>query len=247
MSVHPYFERLPDRYAAEAVSEVFVPGAYKNNYSRLGTPFRPEDGFPPEPSHLSSVTAAFLERDGKTVRRIALHGISGVDAMPDDADAAEAYDLNVGTFQRCAPLIEDDAEFIGLKEIHPQYGRLGQWAIDATKRSGHRLIAAHLIFKAAYTGRIHSGLSYPTEIKNDFSLLMRHAFEPYAIEIKTNPDGDISPLDELPDTTKEYLEAVMRNDEELTAQAGVPASAVMPPLAYFRQALRMYRKQARKK
>ena len=242
--VHPYFGTIPDRYVAEACSEVLIPGEYKNNYSLEGTNFTPADGFPPEPAYLSSLTAAIIDRDGSSVRRIALHDISGNQSKPKDRDLVDSYRDSVVFFQNIATEFEIIAEHFGIQDRHPQFGRLGQWAINLTKASGKRVIAAHLAFITVDGKRVHDGMSYPTEIKEDFPLLLRSFLRP----LTNGEEQDFTQIgiDSAQSAVlNDNLSKVMKNDKSIQAVAALPPSTVMPALPNFRMGLKQSRSQTR--
>lgn len=230
--MHPYFSELPDRYVAETLSEGLEPGVYKNNFTTRGTPFTAADGFPPEPSYLTSITAAFIERD-ESIRTASIHGISGRKHEPKPAELVKAYEDGVGIFQDQIAIYETAAEFMDLPDTYPQFGRLGSWCIEVVRAEEKRLVAAHMVF-TAISGRLHTGLSYHAAVKEQFPLMVRDVIGPAALE---HPDSQFADI----------IRKVMRNDEEAQAVAGIPPSAVMPPVDKFKAGLSMHSRQSRKR
>jgi len=233
------FEGMADRYVAEVVSEAFEPDQYKFVYTLEGTDFTPDDGFPPEPSALSSLAVVFIARDGN-IKRFAAHGISGTEFEPTDEQLIEAYAGNVAAHSDDARIIEQFAEVLGLHRTHPRFGRLGQWAIETTQEADKRLIAAHFVFMTGDRERVHDALVYPSVMKETFPLLVRQAIQGMTLRAP-EADDDTSPPG-LTDTMRDFLQPIMLNTEEAQARvAGLPAGSVMPPLANYEATLKMHR------
>lgn len=243
--VHPAFSNVPDRYVAEAFSESMQPGEYKFVYSLAGTDFTPEDGFPPELATLTSMSGALIARDGVSISRLGMHGVSGPEFEPADNQLVEAYRSAVVTHSDQARMLEPSAAVLGLEKAHPRFGRLGQWCIDTTRNDGKRLIGAHLVFTSADGLRMHHALAYPRVVKDTFPLILRNAFADFVLG-EGKDAGDTPPLEELPDDLRGYIQKVMKNTEEAqTTVAALPSSTVMPSLADFEAGLRLHKQSRR--
>ena len=231
--LHPHFRSIPDRYTAEAFSEVLIPRAYKYAYSLAGTPFTVAHGFPPEPAYIASMTAAFLSPVGD-VRRFAVHGLASERNSPSEKQLFDAYDKDVTKLQDRAEEMEPFTHFLGMEASHPLFGRLGRWVMDVTIMSGQRLIAAHLVYRAVKGGRIHSALAYPTAVKEAF---------PLALALDGGAGSETLKSEEVPSELRESLGLIMRNEVQVIA--GVPAAAVMPLPETFRTTVREHRRARR--
>lgn len=239
MTIHPYFSHLPERDAAEAFSELMVPGLYKNNYLLNDAALSKADGFPPEPSYLTSVTAVYTTPNN-VLRRVALHGISGPEVEPKDSDLVDAYDSAVTELQQVAACIELAAPLLGMTENDPRFGRLGKWCVDTAAQADKRVAAAHLTFVSMDGKRLHHGLTYPTEVKEQFPLILRDFFKPVSTDIESANElfRGFDRVEEL----KDYFAATLRNDEDAQMTAGIPPSALMIPTSNYRMGLKQHRK-----
>ncbi|MEO8104938.1 MAG: hypothetical protein ABI602_01230 [Candidatus Saccharibacteria bacterium] len=231
---NPIFRNFQDKYVADVFSEALVPGDYKHFYSLEGTDFTRTDGFPPEPSFLTSVTATFIARDD-TITRLAVHGLSGSEYEPKERALIDAYAQTVGVPRAAVPILEANAEQLGIERANARFGRLGQWCIEATQNDNKRLIAAHLVFVSARDHRLHDALTYPTALKEEFPLIVRDYFSSLVL-IKDEARGSL--IDELPQNLRETLSAIILNQDEVSSVAAIAVSSVMPSVAKFREALR---------
>lgn len=236
--IHPYFETVPDKYVAEVFSEWVVRQDFTHN-SEVIESFGREAGFPPEPSYLTSVTAAFLAPDDTSVRWSGVYGVSGRDVDPSDAELLQSYRDNVLRHKAPVPTMEEMATALDIAEAHPQYGRLGQWCIDLAHREGVRLLGAHLVFRADRSNRLYSSLTYHRAIKEQFPLLVRQALQPLVL-LQDTAEADIAGQGGLPPAVQKFLASARRNDESFQTLAGVPPSALMPSLTQVKAGLREY-------
>lgn len=241
--IHPVFEKIPDRYISEVFSETLVlPGEYKilhDDIDPIDEPeFTPTEEFPPEPSYLTSMTAAYIDKD-KTIRRVSIHGLSGDEIQPNDKKVIEAYNNSVCELQELVESLESLTPFMNLPATHPKFGKLGQWAIDTTRKDGKRLIAAHLIFVNTDNNRIHHGMSIPTVIKESFPLIVRDAIEPIILR-RDQFDLTSEEIIKL-ESKNDIFSAIMGNKANINFVSGIPPSAVMPPEQNFEAALKAYR------
>lgn len=242
--IHPIFEKIPDKYISEVFSETLVlPGEYKiihqhDTASLDQQELTSTDDFPPEPSYLSSMTAAYIDKDGSSIRRVSIHGLSGDEIQPYDKKVIEAYDNSVCKLQEFVKSLESLTPFMNLAATHPKFGKLGQWAIDTTKNDGKRLIAAHLLFVEPEKRLIYHGLSIPTTIKDTFPLIVRDAIEP--IVLKRNMlDLNSEEMKKLEDNDQIFSD-IMGNRGNIKIISGIPPSTVMPPMRNFRASLKAY-------
>jgi hypothetical protein len=241
--IHPVFKKIPDTDIAEVFSETLVPGGYKiihqHDITFTGEPkFTSIEDFPPEPSYLTSMTAAYIDKD-KSIRRVSIHGLSGDEIQPNDKKVIEAYNNSVCELQELVESLESLTPFMNLPATHPKFGKLGQWAIDTTRKDGKRLIAAHLIFVNPDNNRIHHGMSIPTVIKESFPLIVRDAIEPIILR-RDQFDLTSEEIIKL-ESKNDIFSAIMGNKANINFVSGIPPSAVMPPKQNFESALKAYR------
>ncbi len=243
--IHPVFKYVPDRYISEVLSETLVlPGEYKIFHQpdislTDEQEFISSEDFPPEPSYLTSMTGAYIDKDGSSIRRVSMHGISGDEIQPSDENVVEAYNNSVCVLQDLVKSLESIAPFMDLGVTHSKFGKLGQWAIDATRKDGKRLIAAHLIFVNPESNRIHNGMSIPTALKETFPLMVRDVIEPLVLR-REKLDLTSEEIEKLRSNDKLYSD-IMGNREKIKLVSGIPPSAVMPSMSNYKSALGVYR------
>jgi hypothetical protein len=234
-SIHPYFESLPDRYAAAALSEAFQDGAYKS--SSPDQPPGTANVFPPEPASTVHIAAAFLDRDGQTVRQVMPHGIFPPEFQPEDSVTIAAYDRDVESLRPIAKPLESCSALFGLERSHPRYGRLGQWCIEATQRAGKRLLGAHILTVSLDKQRYHSAFMYPVEIYEQFPLLMRNGASSLGTDAR----------DALPEELRPYADDVLHNGPLAHLIGKVPPTTLMPRLAFIKKSVAAHRRPTGRK
>jgi hypothetical protein len=238
--IHPQFAAIPDRDAAAALSEAMVPGAYKFLFPVTGG-YPPEVGYPPEPAYLSTITAAYLSRNGQSVKTFTMHGYSGRGYQANYRDVVKSYEARVGAYQQAISNHDLPPQLFGLERTDKRFGVLGQWAIEAAQADDNRLIAAHWISVTRTGKKAIDALIYPVRFVEEVPLLARHALEPLAFAIKqgvTTVAGH-----EIDDSTIAFVDALMQQERGTDIVTGLAVGNILPPVAHFRQNARAYYKK----
>lgn len=232
MPIRPEFAALPNQAMAAAISEPFMQvGEYKFIHDQLYG----EPDFPPVPTTIMTILAAYLEDDrfGIPVRRkMAVL----TDKIPDPRQASELYERRVGMLQQAEPR---------LKQLEYVAARLqGDVSIDlatvrTTYHSGRRLLAAHIIGRTLQDGVLIDALCYPALVKQQVPLLARDALVrllPTIDELGPNRLEGVGSGKEVHDG----LKALMQNDESISLLGAVAVCGFLPTPEQFRSSLEQY-------
>ncbi|HZL07741.1 MAG TPA: hypothetical protein VFC50_00925 [Candidatus Dormibacteraeota bacterium] len=235
--IHPAFQEVPDQYIAEAFSETLLPGYCKFTASPHSVYDLDKQGYPPVPSHLVGLTAAFIDRDGVTVRRLGAYNFSP-EHTPEREELVKAYESTVGGLQERFPGLELDAMAMGFEVSQPEYGALGSWCIEATQRDNKRLLAAHLISVTADRGEVVDALVYPAVVYRELPLAFRNAVEPLALGQIPGMEAILSEEDR--EALRRELDPIMKLDKSLQDPVAVAVAGLLPPAANFPRILDIY-------
>jgi|GEM_PF-5167358 len=236
--IHPAFQRVPDQYIAEAFSETLLPGYCKFTAAPHSTYDLDQQGYPPVPSHLVGLTAAFIDRDGVTVRRLGAYNFSP-EHTPEPQELVKAYEGTIGSLQGHLPGLERDAIAMGFEGGgETQYGALGSWCIEATRKDNKRLLAAHLTSVTADRGEIVDALVYPAVVYRGLPLAFRNAIEPLALGQIPGMKTLLSEEDR--ETLRRQLDPIMKLDKRLQDPVAVAVAGLLPPAANFPRILDIY-------
>lgn len=239
MNIHPSFENVPDLRVAEVLSEPLTKGGFTFAMAHDGS--NPEANsdhtYPPAPAMVSTVTAAFLEQDGQTVRRYVFHDELEKGYEPKYQDVVDRYGRHVTQYHGLFSLINRFPKNFGLEPTSYRFGALGKWCVDLANRQGNRLLAAHVINVDSRTKAVMDALAYPDAVNEEFPLLMRHMYEPIAY---AEGSGHLEAADlSLPEDFKEIMGLYMRMDPSAKQHSGMAPAGLLPPVSYVRQALKM--------
>jgi hypothetical protein len=231
--IHPIFQDSPDRYTGEVLSEAMVAGEYKYNFTPNDGSSVPQEGkFPPERAHITTVTAAFLAKDGQTVRTTMATGCSG-EKDPKYRDIVGSYARTVAGYHDTDLGLELALQRLDSQNFNSRYGVLGSWCIESAQRSGKRLLVAHMVGVTEADRLIVDAICYPREFTVEIPLKIREILKDLAFAINDGVEEiDGEPIsDEVRALVKDSM--TMGSDSALLT-ALAPAS-LLPPLPQFRQ------------
>lgn len=233
--MHPMFDKVPDKQMAEACNQIFVPdGGYKYASNReVIDRYGSERVFPPVPSEIVAITAAYVETDhtGSHVRRQLL-GLQPDAASPAQLDSL--YQKTVVVSQRMVPSL------LQVTKMSPELGGriddVQRWCGRLAMRDGRKMLAAHVVARVVSDGLLIDTLAYPTVIQREFPLAAREAVVPYLPLIRGLIAAGLMP-DMISESFNEAAGPLLHGDEAAGAYSLVAMSSFLPDRRKFKASL----------
>lgn len=169
--VLPVFSSIAayDREAARALSRPIL----KGDLYKVQSPILNESkGFPPEPSYPVAALAVYLSTTDDQVHRSAVllkDPTRRYDQNWISTRFAQHYRENVGQSQELGDRLTQDP-----------IARLGEMAVELTRRSGEPVVGAFTMFIGQRSGQAYSGLMIPRTVYREAPTELRTRLESYS-------------------------------------------------------------------
>lgn len=221
-NIAPAFRHLPDPQVAEAFSEILLnPGAFKvdTRADSLGS----NEMFPPEPSYLSAICAAYIEKtqEGTGVRRqfILMEGKSIFENRQNTG-----LIFNKEYKDRIEPLHEFADNLLNNNILN--IGNLAVRAVELSIEKRLRTVAAFALFKSASTGQPYSALMIPKSTYSEIPLEFREE----VIDVMNFCKKQGFSLSSESENTKKTLQKILQQDASTAKLAFLAAARHLPDL-----------------
>jgi hypothetical protein len=168
------FDPVPDPITRSALNEIFIPGACK---TVLGNSYRKpphvseNPGFPPEPSKLYCVTAAYV-REG-TPDGIKREFCSLAHDLPPVRKSVFMYEQTVGRRQDHLGAVLFAAA-LTKPELATMEG-IRDFCEERVTKVGRRLLAAHFVAQVVRTGELIDALVMPRLVSEQLPMALLHS------------------------------------------------------------------------
>lgn len=127
--------------------------------------------FPPVPSEIITVTAAFLELDATGIN-IRQSAVALQPTVARDEHISALYTNTVGDFQASFPSLHELAE--AAPELSDLQG-MQRWCVRKLMHERHRTLGAHVTARVLEDGQFIDSMVYPRSIGEDLPLVIRDA------------------------------------------------------------------------
>lgn len=230
--IHPTFKSMADTSLAEACSDIFTKD-YKFTTESEITDRYGDEGFPPTPSHLVSVTATYLETSQTGEPTIRTQFASMRPDLASLDKVAGIYQTTVGRFQEMTGI------FTAIEATNTNSSTSGSgtedmqaWYINKVASSGGRLLAAHITACTVEDEQLFDTVAVPKAVFEELPLRARDTIttlKPKFDEVLANDDLSLVNRDQLDSVLKTFLS----NDPVLQNLGSIAASTFLPDAKIF--------------
>lgn len=236
--IHPAFQGIQDTSMANAFTEIFT-----QNFKFTATPeiaMRYEEGgFPPTPSHLTSITAAYLDTSAAGDIGIKRQFVGLQPDLANLDEVAQLYETNVRELQKKTGILAMIA--VANAELHDGIGGIEgvqSWYIDKVGSNGGRLLAAHITARTIEDKQMIDAVAIPRPVFDELPLLARDTFSTLRPHIDDLVNSRITDGDEKQQINK-VMKTFLCNDPVLENLGAVAASSLLPDAQQFASTLRI--------
>jgi hypothetical protein len=159
---HELFNIIPNASMAEACSEILEPNCFKFFYDPRLDSQHDEGGFPPAPSYFTSILATYIEK-GTPPRQPSQFFTWG---RTDNARIAREYQKLVSPLQSAASRLKKYVAKCSQTDLRA-------WHIDTVKKSGKRLLGAHITAQTVEGNRLISAIATPRVVYDNLPNLFQ--------------------------------------------------------------------------
>lgn len=216
--IHPLFEPLDDKIAAEAFSEQILHGdLFKVATLDVDEDVLGNQGFPPVPAYPLGLVHAYIEGDTGVRRQAVINPVG----RPLDRDFSSAfvssYEKHVTAFHKIADAQAQDPAF--------QLDSLAEYTIAKTRQAGLRTVAAFALMQSPDTKQYFGGLQIPRAIYQDLPLANREGIVNLMGAIQRQ---GIDLLQELPEESRKTIQRALQGDPSDNNMAFFAGALTLP-------------------
>lgn len=228
---HPVFEYIPNTSMAEACSEMIS--------TKPGIQFKfatmpevmieyNETEFPPVPSSIIAITAAYLEDQGNRGYSVNRQFVANqLDSITPN-EVADLYKSTVGHFQRVSSVLN------AISAVSDEFNSeandilgLQKWYGNQVIKTGGRLITAHVIARTKTDEKLIDALATPKVVYDNLPLIARESVVSLNTKINEVLDKDFFD-NERSEQIKSSIQRFLQNDSIIYSLGFVAASTFLP-------------------
>jgi len=230
--IHEIYKDIPSLDMAEACSEILLTNNFKYVVAQEFEDKYRSDHFPPEPAHLTSVVAAYLEGDPKENRVRRQFATLHPDVKPEEISAD--YRQQVGERQLFIPFLEKIVTIV--PELNGTLTGTKMWCARKVGEQGGRLVAAHLTARVARNNDLIGALVIPKSVTTELPLIIRDTLVRVLPQITKYSEDNTIAQDEL-DTFLKAIGPHLRGEDLATCLAEIAFASILPETNVFIEAI----------